>query len=247
MENNRIASFAWPIAVVLIVGISAIAFLKTLDKGESIAGKFSSQQIKTTFAEHLAAVRATDGNILQVGVVESTEILRREDTMKLFGDLFEVGKTVTEIRVPAVYKFEINLDEKWDVNSQISAQNSVLLIIAPSIKPSLPVAFDSERMEKFVQEDLLRFNAAEQMQALEKEITPTLNRLAAQKIDLVRDKARLAVAKFAQNWLLREQQWDAKKFSVIAVHFQDEFGSIGEMQRQHVPLVPTLRLQKTAE
>lgn len=244
MSTSRASTVAWPIALVTVVLIAAFVFLKALDKGESIAGKFSSRQIKTTFAEHLAEVRATDGNILQVGVVESTEILRREDTMKLFGDLFEVGTTVTEIRVPAIYKFEINIDEKWDVNSQSSGQNSVLTIIAPNIKPSLPVAFDTQRMEKFVQEDLLRFNAEEQMLALEKEITPTLNRLAPQKIDLVRDKARMAVAKFVQAWLLREQQWDAKKFNVIAVYFQDEFGSIGEMQRQREPIVPTLRLQE---
>ena len=244
MPTNRLAALAWPIAMVLIALIAAFVFLKTLDKAEKIADKFSSRNIKSTYEEHLASVRATDGNILQVGVVESTEILRREDTMKLFGDFFEVGTTVTEIRIPAVYKFEINIDEKWDINSQISAKNSVLIIIAPTIKPSLPVAFDTQRMEKFVKEDMLRFNAVEQMQALEKEITPTLNRLAPQKIDLVRDKARMAVAKFVQNWLLREQQWDTKKFSIIAVYFQDEFSSIDEMHRQREPLVPTLRLQE---
>jgi hypothetical protein len=244
MATNRWTSLAWPIAMVLIALIAAVTFLKGFGKVEEIAKEFLPREIKTTFEEHLAAVRASDGNILQVGVVESTEILRREDTMKLFGDLFEVGTTVTEIRIPAIYKFEINIDEQWDITSEISEQNSVLTIIAPNIKPSLPVAFDSERMEKFVQEDMLRFNAEEQMLALEKEITPTLNRLAPGKIDLVRDKARMAVAKFAQNWLLREQQWDREKFSVIAVYFQDEFGSIGEMQRQREPLVPTLRLQE---
>jgi len=244
MSTNRLASLAWPIAMVLIALIVAFVFLKTLDKAEKIADEFLPRNIKTTYEEHLASVRATEGNILQVGVIESTEILRREDTMKLFGDLFEVGTTVTEIRIPAVYKFEIDINEKWDINSQISEKNSVLTIIAPSIKPSLPVAFDSQRMEKFVQEDMLRFNAAEQMQALEKEITPTLNRLAPQKIDLVRDKARMAVAKFVQNWLRREQQWDTEKFSMIAVYFQDEFGSIDEMRRQRAPLVPTLRLQE---
>ena len=244
MSNNRNSSIAWPVAFFLIFLIGAILAWIFLNKAEKIAGKFFPQNIQTTFEEHLTAVRTTDGNILLVGVVESTEILRREDTMKLFGDFFEVGTTVTEIRVPAIYKFEINIDEQWDINSQINEQNSVLTIIAPNIKPSLPVAFDSERMEKFVKEDMLRFNAEEQMLALEKEITPTLNRLAPQKIDLVRDKARMAVAKFAQNWLLREQQWDREKFSVIAVYFQDEFGSIGEMQRQREPLVPTLRLQE---
>jgi hypothetical protein len=70
----------------------------------------------------------------------------------------------------------------------------------------------------------LRFDAREQMTALEKSLTPTLSARAGSpaNLALVRDTGRQRVAAFVRDWLLREDQWREGGFTAITVTFADE-------------------------
>ena len=98
------------------------------------------------------------------------------------------------------------------------------LVVAPPIRPSLPPAIHTDRMEKRSEAGWARFNAQRQLDALERGITPTLNRYAMdpRHLDLVRDKCRQTVAEFVRTWLLREDQWRTDRFHTITVLFADE-------------------------
>jgi hypothetical protein len=79
-------------------------------------------------------------------------------------------------------------------------------------------------MEKRAERGWARFNASEQMADLEKSITPTLNKYAAnaKHLSLVREECRKSVAEFVRDWLLKEDQWRTDRFHTIKVVFSDE-------------------------
>ena len=70
----------------------------------------------------------------------------------------------------------------------------------------------------------LRFDAAEQMEALERQLTPTFTLRAGNRdhLDLVRETCRRRVAEFVRNWLLVEEHWRRDRFSSVTVVFVDE-------------------------
>jgi hypothetical protein len=94
-------------------------------------------------------------------------------------------------------------------------------------------------MEKKSEAGWLRFNAAENLAALEKELTPTLEKRAGNKahLDLVREAARKSVAEFVKAWLLKEGKPNQEEVRSITVIFPDE------PQTGPVPLPPTLQIQ----
>jgi len=79
-------------------------------------------------------------------------------------------------------------------------------------------------MEKHSEAGWARFNAREQMEALEKSLTPTLSQYAAdpRRVSLAREAARRAVAEFVRDWLLKEDHWRTDRFRTIRVLFADE-------------------------
>jgi hypothetical protein len=94
-------------------------------------------------------------------------------------------------------------------------------------------------MEKKSEAGWLRFNAAENLAALEKELTPTLEKRAGNKahLDQVREVARKSVAEFVKAWLLTEGKIHQEDVRSITVIFSDE------AQSGPVLLPPTLRIQ----
>lgn len=216
------------LAALLILGIVAWKFLASsfdlAKHGASLlAGlpeKFQSQHITQTFRESLVKVTPTQGDILEVATVESDETITKYDMKTAFNDIVYLGTTVSEIKVPAVYRYHIRLSDDWKLRSH----GNVVTVLAPVIRPSLPPAIRTERMEKKSASGWLRFNADENLAALERNLTPTLEQRAGSpgKIKLVREACRKSVAEFVRNWLLREQQWKRDGFTAIVVVFADE-------------------------
>jgi hypothetical protein len=79
-------------------------------------------------------------------------------------------------------------------------------------------------MEKRSTSGWLRFDVDEQMDDLERSITPTVSERAAspETIALVRDEARRQVAEFIRNWLTLEDHWRDDRFRTVTVVFSDE-------------------------
>ena len=216
------------VAALIIAGIVGWKFLdassgfakRGLSFLEGLPEKFQAQHITQTFRESVTHIEPTHGDILEVATLEADESLSKLDMKTLFNDALYIGSTFSEICVPAVYRFHIKISDDW----KIATNGNVVTVVAPVIRPSLPPAIRTERMEKKSESGWLRFNEAKNMAELEKSLTPTLERRAGSpgRIKQVREPCRKAVAEFVKHWLLKEQQWKPDSFTAIVVVFADE-------------------------
>ena len=216
------------IAALIIAGIVGWKFIEasshTADRGlsllESLPEKFQAQHITQTFRESVTRIEPTRGDVLELVTLESDETISKYDMKTLFNDLVYLGTTVSEIKVPAVYRYHLKISDDW----RISTNGNVITVVAPVIRPSLPPAIRTEKMEKKSESGWLRFNKEENLAELERSLTPTLEQRAGSpgKIKQVREASRKSVAEFVKNWLLKEQQWKQDGFAAIVVVFADE-------------------------
>jgi hypothetical protein len=118
------------------------------------------------------------------------------------------------------------------------------VVIAPSIRPSLPPAIHTDEMKKRTENGWARFNKEENLEELERSITPVLKDFARdpKHTDLVREQCRLTVAQFVKNWLLKEDQWAHNRFRAVQVFFPDEVGNLETPSFPEHPL-PSITLR----
>lgn len=187
---------------------------------EGVAARFKTGTITTTFTAALPRLVPDGGPLLELAALEATEVLRRTDERRVLFDLVPLGATVSEIRVPTVYRYHVELADPW----RLDVADQACVVHAPAIRPTLPPAIRTDRMERLSSHGWLRFDARDQMDALEREITPFVSERAAapETIDLVRDQSRRRIAELVRAWLLREDHWRGDRFTSITVIFPDE-------------------------
>jgi hypothetical protein len=226
---------AWPLAVMLAAVLLSLALwraCRVVEEGRNasrelargageLAERFKSGRITTTFIAAIPRLQP-GGPLLELAAFEATETFARTDERTVLFDLVRLGKTVTEIRVPVTYRYHLRLSDPW----HLEVRDSVCLVRAPRIRPTLPPAIHTDRMEKRSERGWLRFNVEQQMDELERSMTPTLKTRAASRetLEFVRETCRWRVAEFVRGWLLREDQWRADRFTAVTVVFDDEAG-----------------------
>ena len=185
-----------------------------------IAAAFRTGTITNTFVSAIPSFAPDSGARLELASFEAVETLRSTDELWVAWDLIPLGTTITEIRVPATYRYHLRLDEPW----LLEVEDQSCVVHAPQIRPTLPPAIDTAGMEKSSDSGWLRFNEDEQMEELEKGITAALTERASDPthLELVRERCRLEVAEFVRSWLLLEDHWRADRFRSITVVFADE-------------------------
>ncbi len=206
------------------------------EAGEALAGiaeRFRTGRITTTFRSELPTLLPGEA-LLEVAAIEAPETVRREDARAAFFDLLPLGTTVSEIRTLVTYRYHLALSDEWTLEER----DGVCFVRAPRLRPSLPPAIHTDRMEKHAQSGWARFDAAAQLAALEKDLTPLLSAraMAPERVALVREPARRKVAAFVRSFLLREDHWRAGRFTAIVVTFADEPPASS-------PRPPTLKLE----
>ena len=255
--GHALAVYRWPLAVVIVAGIALFAFLEFLrvtkrtydetlarggkageyavQKAESIAEKFMSGNITKTFVAAIPEIASTGSGNLELATSDQTETFRAEDEKSIFWEKLYLGKTVSEIRVPVTYRYHLRMADPW----QLDVVGQTCVVFAPRIRPSLPPAIHTDRMEKNSEAGWGRFNAREQMSELEKSITPTLSEYAAdgKHTALAREPCRKTVAEFVMVWLLKEDHWRTDRFRTIKVIFADETNAVPEQ------VLPTIQLK----
>lgn len=204
----------------------------------AIPDKFQSHQITQTFRERLVSITPTHGDILELATAERDETLTKYDMKTLFFNTVYLGTTTSEIRVPAVYRYHIKLSDEWKLGSR----DHTCVVIAPVIRPSLPPAIRTDKMETKSSAGWLRFNASHNLAELHASITPMLEQRAGNPshISQVREPARKAVAEFVKNWLVKEEQWKAQGFTDIVVVFADEPSAKSLQEAEKQPPVMNL-------
>jgi len=203
-----------------------------------LPAKLTSEQVTLSFRESVTQIASTHGDILETATLETDETVTKYDLKTALSDFIYLGTTTSEIRTPVVYRYHIRLSDDW----HLRVEGARCIVHAPALRPSLPPAVRTERMEKKSEAGWLRFNAAENLAALEKDLTPMLEKRAGNKnhIDLVREASRKSVAEFVKKWLLQSQLGKEAPVSAIVVVFPDEVAGL----KDPMTLPPTLTVEK---
>ena len=190
-----------------------------------VANVYLAWQIKPSwFGASLALspdrieVIRTPGGLLQVSTIASPEVFQTTQNHTIFG--LPVGQTTSQIRVPATFNYHIELAPEW----KITVRGKAIIVIAPRVKPTLPVAIDTARLEKLTSGAWSLFTGKAELDQLEKSITQSLAEKAAtpQFIQLQREAARKTVTEFVAKWVLEQKRWKPSAGYAIQVFFVDE-------------------------
>ncbi|MCB1087280.1 MAG: DUF4230 domain-containing protein [Verrucomicrobiae bacterium] len=250
----------WIVAILALAGVAVFLGvlwsgkrgLDTLDKGISAAGEVASriaeafrpEAISQTFVTYTELkVAGTEGNILEVATAEATESFTRTTNVVWFDRVVPFGTTVSEISVPATYRYHIDLNGEWN----LAAYDDRIIVVAPPIQPTLPVAFDTGKMQKKTQSGWARWDGDENLRELETSLTAKLEERAKspETLDRIREDSRLAVAKFVKNWLVSREHWGNGTYREIVVVFPDEVGKPNSPSLTSRPA--TLRWEASAD
>ncbi|MDF1814393.1 MAG: hypothetical protein P1V20_19465 [Verrucomicrobiales bacterium] len=226
-SGGVIKYFFWLIVIMIVAGVGS--FLYLTDKGMSmtkdtileVVRGFKPKRVINGFNEwRELQVKGTEGNILEVATGEESVELSRESSVEMFGKTVPLVTASSKIIVPATFRYHIDLLGQWDM---IEKDNR-LYVIAPPLKPSLPIAFDSTKMEKINGPGWAKFISSANMNELEKTITPELQIRAEdpENIKLYEEEAKKSIAKFLQTWLSFEGAWANGKFEEIIVFFEGD-------------------------
>jgi len=172
----------------------------------------------TTVSTGNAVVMRTSGGLLEVSTITAEERFDSTTTHTVLGA--SVGKTVAQVRVPAVYRYHIELAKDWTFRST----GSTLIVIAPPVRPSLPVAINTAKLESFSSGVWSPLTGHEAVGSLQKSITASLSAKAPTPalIKLQREAARQTVTDFVQKWVVQQPLWRGTKTPTIFVFFEDE-------------------------
>jgi hypothetical protein len=172
-------------------------------------------------------VMRTKGGLLEVSTVRAKEVFTRQYVYEVLG--VELGRTVTQIRVPAYYKYQIKLAPEW----RVLRTGRTFTVVPPPVMPSLPVAVDLEKLEKNDSGTWIfaKLNNPADMEKLERSITKSLEKRAVNPryIQLQREGARKTVEEFVRKWLLTQVQWQDESNPELRVLFADE--PVGAIER----------------
>ncbi len=195
--------------------------VRALGEGAAeVASRFATGTITTTFVSAIPRLVPDGGTLLELAAFEATETISRTDDKRIFFDFVPLGATVSEIRVPVTYRYHLRFDEEWT----LSVVEGTCVVHAPPIRPTLPPAIHTDRMEKRSESGWLRSNEDEEMETLMSSLTPTLVDRArdADHLELVRERCRARVGEFVRSWLLLEDQWGDGRLNSVTVIFADE-------------------------
>ena len=158
------------------------------------------------------------GGLLEVSKITSPETFSASNDETILG--ISIGKTVTRIRVPAVYRYHVQLDPQ----GRVILKDKTFIVISPPVMPSLPVAIDTEKLESETSGTWSLLTGEGRKADLQKSITKSLEAKASSPsyINFQREKARRTLKDFVAKWLVTQEQWKAAAGYPIQVYFADE-------------------------
>ncbi len=160
----------------------------------------------------------TEGGLLEVAGMVKQEDFLQADNLKWW--FVSWGTTISQIRVEATYRYHVRLSDEWNVR----IKDSLCIVEAPSIEPTLPVAIDTEKTVHKTARGWARFNKEENLELLRKSVSGKLATHAqrAEYVNLIREPARKTIEEFIAAWLLKEHLWGDSEWHMIKVVFPDE-------------------------
>lgn len=164
-------------------------------------------------------VTTTPGGLLETATVRMTEDFYRSDSRTWWG--LYLGTTMSQIQAAVVYRYGVPLaDPAW----RIVTRGPIAVVVAPSLRPSLPVAIDTATLRERTESGWARFDKDVQLDALRHSLSADLEGRAADqtRLALVVEASRRTIAEFAEEWLLARGEWQKGAFTSLKVYFDDE-------------------------
>jgi hypothetical protein len=163
-------------------------------------------------------VMRTPGGLLEVSTVTAEERFDSSTEHTVLG--VPVGRTVASLRVPTVYRYHVPLAGEWTIRQAGEA----LIVVAPRVRPTLPVAIDTGRLEAFSAGVWSPFTGEAAVAALRRSISERLEKKAGspELLLLQRESARLTVTEFVRKWALEQPRWQGATAPKVFVFFEDE-------------------------
>lgn len=214
------ASF-WTMLGIIVVGAGTLIYISNnaIEAMGKMPGGFLGGTVTTHTSSILLEIGRTHGDVLEVASpLKTVELFSKTDTRTAAWGWVSLGTATSEIKVPATYRFHINLSELQHAR----VENRVLIVMAPMVRPTLPVAFDTAGMEKKSSGDWLRFDTAEQLAVLEKNISPALELRAREHVLNIREQARKDMEEFVQKWIVETNPDYRKNIVAVKVVFPGE-------------------------
>ncbi len=197
------------VAIVASLAINAVLGYKVL---------FGLPATQTASSNRNAIVMQTPGGLLEVSKISAEERFDSTTNHTVLG--VPVGRTVAQVRVPTVYRYHIPLAKDWNI--LLSGSN--LLVVAPPVRPSLPVAIDTGKLESFSSGLWSPITGANAVNELQRTITDRLGEKAASQalVLLQRETARQTVGEFVHKWVVDQSRWKGLEPPTVFVFFADE-------------------------
>ena len=215
MHTKRKVLLATVVAALCIGAVLSLGYKKL---GDFAFWSRTGGEVRSGMGTEILFMR-TPGGLLEVSTMRMTEQFDKRFVYEVLG--LEVGETVAHVRVPATFRYHIELAPLW----KIERTDEVFRVVTPPVKPSLPVAVDLARLEQDEGGSwlLLPFNADADREALMRELTAKLAQKAASPayLALQREDARKTVTEFVEKWLVTQEAWQSAKQPRIEVVFSD--------------------------
>ena len=170
----------------------------------------------TAASASVPLVMHTSGGRLEVATVTVTEAFKLANPKELLG--INLGTTVSQVQVPVIYRYFIEMAKEWP----ITLAGQTLIVQAGEIKTQLPVAFDTRTIEKYTTSGWARFNKTENLDKLERSLSPLLEARAPGYKKLAIESARKSVSDFVTSWLLKHHPQPDGTAPRVQVYFPEE-------------------------
>jgi hypothetical protein len=199
-------------ALLVVASVAANLYFVLRDSGES------RRVVTQSAAVDQFEVIRTKGGLLAVSTIKAPEFFQATADHQVLG--VPVGQTTSQIRAQAIYSYHVELAPEW----KVTLRDKTFIVIAPRVKPTLPVAIDTAKLERFASGTWSLFTGASELDRLQRSISTSLAAKAAlpSYIQFQREAARATVAEFVSKWLLEQPRWQPASAYKVQVFFADE-------------------------
>ena len=164
-------------------------------------------------------VSTVPGGLLEASTMRMAEDFYRSDSKTWWG--IYLGETVSHIQAMATYRYGVPLvDPVWE----IVTRGPTAAVVAPTLRPSIPVAIDTGTLLEKTESGWARFDKRTQLDDLRRSLSADLEERAndPKRIALAREASRRTIAEFVGHWLEARGEWHPDVFSSVKVFFADE-------------------------
>lgn len=160
------------------------------------------------------------GGVLEVAQVKAYERITRKDSLKVLKDFVDLGTTVSEIDVPVLLRYHVEMAQEWPV----VCDKGSCVVQAPKLLPSLPPGVYSAEIRKRTEGGWARFNKDENLVALERSLTSELSERAKSDRNMVpaTEAGRKTIQEFARTWMMKHRVKPGEPTPTIDVLFPGE-------------------------